>query len=78
MKFSISDQGVGISETDKKLIFNKFYRVGQEETRTTKGTGLGLYIVKHLSMLHGGSISVGNNSPKGTTFDLVLTTHHDS
>jgi signal transduction histidine kinase len=69
---SVADQGIGISEADKKLIFKKFYRIGKEETRTTKGTGLGLYIVKYLSELHGGTISVRDNSPKGSIFELVL------
>jgi two-component system phosphate regulon sensor histidine kinase PhoR len=68
----VSDEGIGISEADKKLIFKKFYRTGNEETRTAKGTGLGLYIVKYLSQLHGGTISVRDNSPKGSIFELVL------
>src|SRR5690606_9681087 len=41
--FSVADHGQGIPEEEKKFIFNKFYRVGNESTRKTKGTGLGLY-----------------------------------
>jgi two-component system, OmpR family, phosphate regulon sensor histidine kinase PhoR len=67
---SVKDQGNGISDNDKKNIFEKFYRVGNEETRKTKGTGLGLYIVKHIAELHGGTISVKNNTPKGSIFEV--------
>jgi signal transduction histidine kinase len=69
---SVADEGVGISETEKQNIFKKFYRVGSEETRKTKGTGLGLYIVKYLVEKHGGKILVKDNSPKGTVFEVVF------
>jgi two-component system phosphate regulon sensor histidine kinase PhoR len=69
---SISDEGVGISEEEKQKIFQKFYRVGSEEIRKTKGTGLGLYIVKTLVEKHNGTILVKNNSPKGTIFEVIL------
>ncbi len=69
---SISDNGCGISNTDKKKIFNKFYRAGNEETRTTKGTGLGLYIVNYLVQKHNGSINVKNNTPTGTIFEVYF------
>jgi two-component system phosphate regulon sensor histidine kinase PhoR len=70
--FSIIDEGVGISDAEKKNIFEKFYRVGSEETRKTKGTGLGLYIVKYLVAQHKGNISVKNNDPKGSIFEVVF------
>jgi signal transduction histidine kinase len=63
---TVSDRGEGISESDKHIVFNKFYRTGSEETRKTKGTGLGLYIVKKLVEAHAGTVSIENNSPKGT------------
>jgi signal transduction histidine kinase len=69
---TISDEGIGISEDDKKLLFNKFYRIGDENTRKTKGTGLGLFIVKHLVSLHNGKIVVRDNQPKGTIFEIKL------
>ena len=69
---SIADEGAGISEEEKQNIFKKFYRIGNEETRRTKGTGLGLYIVKYLVEKHGGNIFVKNNSPKGTIFEVAL------
>lgn len=66
----VKDQGVGMSEFDKKHAFDKFYRSGNEETRQTKGTGLGLYIVKNLVQWHKGSIRIFNNQPKGTIFEI--------
>ena len=67
---SISDQGIGIQEDEKLRVFDKFFRSGNEETRQSKGTGLGLYIVKYLVELHQGKISVSSNTPKGSIFEL--------
>ncbi len=67
---SISDTGEGIPDEEKENIFMKFYRIGNENTRKKKGTGLGLFIVKNLVLLHNGAIEVKNNSPKGTIFVL--------
>lgn len=69
---SVADFGTGISEEDKHKIFQKFYRVGNEETRGTKGTGLGLFIVKHIVHYHGGTIRVMDNQPSGTVFKVTL------
>lgn len=70
--FIVKDEGIGIDDIEKEKIFDKFYRVGCEETRATKGTGLGLYIVKELVEFHNGSISVQNNTPKGSIFQVVF------
>ncbi len=72
--FSISDEGIGIDNKEKAFIFQKFYRVGNEETRKTKGTGLGLYITDYLVKQHNGSISVKNNVPKGSIFEVSFNT----
>lgn len=69
---AVKDEGTGISEEEKKNIFRKFYRVGNEETRRTKGTGLGLYIVKYLVEQHNGMIQARNNSPKGSIFEVIF------
>lgn len=71
----IADTGVGVSDTDRNKIFEKFYRAGNEDTRKTKGTGLGLYIVKHIIELHNGSIIVKNNIPKGSIFEVTFNSH---
>lgn len=70
--FSVADQGVGISEEEKEHIFKKFYRVGREETRRTKGTGLGLYLVKKITELYKYDIRVRNNSPVGSIFEIRM------
>lgn len=74
--FSVADQGVGIDNEEKKRIFNKFYRVGNESTRKTKGTGLGLYIVKTVLEKHGAQIKVKNNQPRGSIFEVIFNTNN--
>ncbi len=69
---AVSDFGNGISDEDKKKIFNKFYRVGSEETRKTKGTGLGLFLVKKLVSLFKYDINVKDNQPSGSIFEVVF------
>jgi len=65
---TVSDQGYGIENKEKELVFQRFYRVGSEEVRSTKGTGIGLYIVKQIVEAHGASIQVKDNQPKGAKF----------
>jgi signal transduction histidine kinase len=67
-----TDEGIGISEVEKKNIFKKFYRVGEEKTRTTPGSGLGLFLVKKITEIHGGKVTVENNLPKGSKFILAF------
>ena len=68
----VKDEGVGIPVAERKNIFSKFYRIGNEETRTTKGSGLGLFIVSEFSKLNGGSVSFKENNPKGSIFEVTL------
>lgn len=69
---TISDNGPGIRDEDKPRVFDKFYRAGNEQTRNTKGTGLGLYIVKNLCTLHGIGMIMRDNKPHGLIFELIL------
>ena len=69
---SIADEGIGIEPHEKKKIFEKFYRVGNETTRIAKGTGLGLYLCKKIVADHKGGIEVQNNLPAGTIFTITL------
>jgi two-component system, OmpR family, phosphate regulon sensor histidine kinase PhoR len=66
----VSDFGIGIAEEEAARIFEKFYRIGNEETRKTKGTGLGLYITQQLSHLHNANITVKKNQPQGSIFEI--------
>lgn len=74
--FSVADHGIGIADSEKKLIFNKFYRVGNEDTRKTKGTGLGLYIVKTVLERHRAQIKVKDNTPSGSIFEVIFNNHY--
>jgi len=72
IQLEFADNGIGIPEKEKRKIFERFYRVGNEDTRKTKGTGLGLYIVNQIVLAHKGTIEVLNNRPKGTIFSISL------
>jgi len=61
----VEDSGAGIPKKERKKVFGKFYRMGNEETRTKKGTGLGLFIVKELVELHQGNIAVSDSAKLG-------------
>lgn len=69
---AVIDQGIGISKDNLEKIFDRFYRVQNEETRNTKGTGLGLYIAKELTELMNGELTVTSSVGKGSTFTLTL------
>ncbi|MDG1428048.1 MAG: ATP-binding protein [Crocinitomicaceae bacterium] len=70
--FGVKDNGSGVKLEDQEKIFSKFYRSGNEDTRTQKGSGLGLYIVRELVRLHRGKINYKNNSPQGADFQIEL------
>ena len=72
IRLEIIDEGVGISDEEKKKVFNKFYRVGNESTRKTQGTGLGLYLCRIIAKDHNADISVTNNIPRGTNFAVTF------
>ena len=72
MRLQIKDEGQGIPDEEKVKIFQKFYRIGNENTRTSKGTGLGLFIVKKIVALYKYDISVKNNTPKGSIFEVAF------
>ncbi|MGC4232187.1 MAG: ATP-binding protein [Niabella sp.] len=64
----VLDEGPGIPEEERKKIYSKFYRVGNEATRKKKGTGLGLYLCRKIAKDHNADISMTNNNPKGSIF----------
>ncbi|MFI5222331.1 MAG: sensor histidine kinase [Bacteroidia bacterium] len=67
---SVSNEGPSIPAETKKKLFTEFFRAGDENTRRTKGTGLGLFIVKNLLNLHHASIFVKDKQPEGTIFEI--------
>ncbi len=68
----ITDEGAGIPDSEKKNVFNKFYRIGNEESRKTKGTGLGLYLTNKIVQQHKGRIVIKDNKPSGSIFEISL------
>jgi two-component system, OmpR family, sensor histidine kinase CiaH len=72
IQINVKDQGKGISNEEKSKIFQRFYRIGNENTRSATGTGLGLYIVKRLVEMHKGQITLQDNLPKGSIFSVTL------
>lgn len=74
IELSIIDEGPGIEENEKQRIFDKFYRIGNELTRKTQGTGLGLYLCRKIAKDHNADIRVTNNEPGGSNFTVMFTT----
>jgi signal transduction histidine kinase len=73
----VADNGPGIPDAEKAKIFEKFYRIGNEETRSAKGTGLGLYLCRKIAIAHKGSIGIFDNMPKGSVFSVKLPSYAD-
>ena len=72
IKFSVQDDGLGFPPEDAAMIFEKFYRLGDELRRSTPGTGLGLYIVRQLVALSGAQIMAESKGPgKGATINVI-------
>lgn len=69
---TVKDTGLGIPPEDRERIFERFYRVKNEETRYITGTGLGLPIVKTIVEAHNGTIKVDSRVGEGTTFYVYL------
>jgi two-component system, sensor histidine kinase len=69
---SISDNGVGIDAGDIEAVFRQFSRLPNEMSQKVGGTGVGLYLAKHLVELHGGRIEVASTPGKGSTFTIIL------
>ena len=72
VRFSVSDQGIGVPEGERERIFDKFVRLDPEMSRGIGGTGLGLYICRELVAQMGGTIWVSANKPRGSTFAFEI------
>lgn len=68
----IQDTGIGIAPQEQKRIFNRFYRVNSDRSRSTGGSGLGLAIAIAIVQAHGGSLQVHSQPGKGSTFTIRL------
>ncbi len=74
IELQIKDQGPGIPGDEKKKIFTRFYRIGNEGTRKTQGTGLGLYLCRKIARDHNADITVTNNELTGSIFAVIFHT----
>jgi signal transduction histidine kinase len=72
IRLEVIDQGPGIPRSERKQIFERFYRIENETTRKTAGTGLGLYLCKKIAANHQATISVSDHLPKGSNFAVVF------
>jgi len=72
VKLEVADHGIGITRRDQSKIFEKFYRAGDPLVHNTKGSGLGLSLVRHITQAHGGEIAVESTPGKGSRFILSL------
>ncbi|GAA3914286.1 HAMP domain-containing sensor histidine kinase [Chitinophaga oryziterrae] len=71
LKLKVTDEGPGIPIDERRRIFLKFYRIGNENTRKSKGSGLGLFLTEKIVQQHGGTIIVKDNVPAGASFEIT-------
>ncbi len=72
VKLEVIDHGIGIASNEQHKIFEKFYRVGDPLVHNTKGSGLGLALVKHIVKAHGGDVAVESTPGEGSIFTITL------
>src|SRR5438309_3592111 len=72
VKLEVQDRGIGIAAAEQDKIFDKFYRCGDPLVHNTKGSGLGLSLVRHIAQAHGGEVSVESVPDKGSKFIIAL------
>ena len=72
IKLEVQDEGPGVPDGEKKKIFQKFYRIGNEAIRKTPGSGLGLFLCKKIALDHNADITVTNNPPVGSNFIVTF------
>ncbi|PYX86283.1 MAG: sensor histidine kinase [Acidobacteria bacterium] len=72
VKLEVIDHGIGIPAQEQGKIFEKFYRVGDPLVHNTKGSGLGLSLVRHIVQAHGGEVAVDSVPGRGSKFTIVL------
>ncbi len=68
----VADEGIGIAPGEAERIFEKFYRIGRSETQASRGSGVGLALVKHIAEAHGGRVKVESRPGEGSRFTLYV------
>jgi len=71
LKLQVADEGPGVPQEERARIFLKFYRIGNENTRKAKGSGLGLFLTQKIVEQHSGAIVVKENIPVGACFEIT-------
>jgi len=74
---SIADQGIGIPQKSLQRLFSRFYRADNVDDKHISGMGIGLYVVKEIITLHGGSVEVESTEGRGSTFMIYLPLRYD-
>lgn len=72
LKLEVIDRGIGITRREQSKIFEKFYRTGDPLVHNTRGSGLGLSLVRHITQAHGGKVEVESTPGRGSKFTLSL------
>lgn len=72
LKISVQDNGVGVPEDKKEQLFKQFSRIDNELSVSVGGTGIGLYVVKNIANLHGGTVEVDSQQGVGSCFTIIL------
>jgi len=70
LALSVADEGIGVPPEEQGRIFEKFYRVGRSETQGRRGSGVGLALVRHIALAHGGRVTVESRPGAGSRFTL--------
>jgi signal transduction histidine kinase len=70
--FSIQDNGIGLSKSERKNVFRRFYQVDQKLSRSRGGCGLGLALVQHIIEAHGGRVDINSQLGRGSTFTVSI------
>jgi two-component system, OmpR family, sensor histidine kinase CiaH len=76
VQLKVTDEGPGIPHHERHKVFRKFYRLGNEQTRSAKGTGLGLYLCRKIADDHNASIKIEENTPSGSIFIVRFRKDH--
>jgi two-component system phosphate regulon sensor histidine kinase PhoR len=72
LRLTVADQGPGIEREEQRHIFERFYRARSARGKTSRGSGIGLSLVKHIAEAHGGRVTVDSAPGRGATFIVSL------